>query len=222
MLSTISTIHHEIRQEYGRARLMEPALHADPHTDPIERFAAWLGEAVAAGLHEPNAMTLATAAAQGRPSARMVLLKDFDARGFCFYTNYESRKGRELAENPWAALVFWWGPLERQVRIEGQVHRLTEAESDAYFATRPLGSRLAAWISPQSQVIADRAFLETRLAALQAEYADVPPPRPSHWGGYRLTPTAIEFWQGGPHRLHDRLRYTRAAGDVWTIERLSP
>src|SRR4051812_31517986 len=167
-------------------------------------------------------MTLATVGAQGRPSARVVLLRKLDERGFCFFTNYESRKGQELAANPWAALLFWWGRLERQVRIEGEVERLSEAESDAYYHSRPLGSQLGAWASPQSQVIANRDFLEERLAGLESEYADHAPPRPPFWGGYRLVPTVFEFWQGGPHRLHDRLRYQLQTDGSWQIERLAP
>lgn len=213
----------QIRQEYRRARLMEHAMSRNP----LQLFAAWLAEAIEAELYEPNAMTLATADAQGRPSARMVLLKDFDARGFCFYTNYESRKGHELVENPWAALVFWWGPLERQVRIEGRAQQVSAAESDAYFASRPLGSRLAAWASPQSAVIADRAELEARLAQIEAQYEEAEPPRPPYWGGYRVVPMAMEFWQGGPNRLHDRLRYTVENQDkngvpTWSVQRLAP
>lgn len=211
----------QIRKEYRRERLLETTI--DP--DPIGLFGTWLAEAIAESLHEPNAMTLATADRLGRPSARMVLLKDFDALGFCFFTNYESRKGRDLVENPWAALNFWWGPMERQVRIEGPVERLSDAESDAYYHSRPLGSRLGAWVSPQSQIIPDRAFLENRLAQVESEFAGKQPPRPDYWGGYRLIPHAIEFWQGGPHRLHDRLLYTPGANDanvLWQIQRLSP
>ena len=145
-----------------------------------------------------------------------------DERGFCFFTNYESRKGQDLAANPWAALLFWWGPLERQVRIEGQVEKLSAEESEDYFNTRPKGSRLGAWVSPQSQVIENRQVLEERLAALEAEYADSEPPRPPFWGGYRLVPTEMEFWQGGPNRLHDRLRYVRKVEGGWRLERLAP
>ncbi|MEX1020719.1 MAG: pyridoxamine 5'-phosphate oxidase [Litorilinea sp.] len=214
----MSNAMQEIRKEYHRARLLETIVPDDPQ----ELFSQWLAQAIAAGIHEPNAMTVATADAQGRPSARTILLKDFDARGFCFYTNYTSRKARELAENPWATLLFWWGPLERQVRIEGQVARVAETESDAYFASRPLGARLGAWVSPQSQEIPDRAFLEARLAEVEAEFAGEQPPRPPDWGGYRLMPTALEFWQGGPHRLHDRLIYVRRADGGWDIRRLAP
>jgi pyridoxamine 5'-phosphate oxidase len=200
----------------------EPLRQAEVGDDPFVLFTAWLKEATAAGVHEPTAMTLATAAADGRPSARMVLLRAVDEQGFGFYTNYESRKAGELAENAWAALVFWWPSLHRQVRIEGQVERMSAAESDAYFATRPLGSQLAAWVSPQSRVIGSRAELEERLAELEAEYAGKQPPRPPFWGGFRVAPTVMEFWQGGPHRLHDRLRFTRMEMGGWRLERLAP
>jgi pyridoxamine 5'-phosphate oxidase len=192
---------------------------ADP--DPIRQFRTWFEEALDGGFHEPTAMTLATCTRAGVPSARIVLLKGFDERGFSFFTNYESRKGQELAENPRAALVFYWGELERQVRIEGTVERLLEAESDAYHATRPRGSQLGAWTSWQSEVIAGREVLDERLRELEARFADGPVPRPPHWGGYRLVPQVIEFWQGRPNRLHDRLRYRRDKG-VWVRERLSP
>jgi pyridoxamine 5'-phosphate oxidase len=207
-----------LRIDYRRGRLLEEG--ADP--DPMQTFAAWFAEACAAGLHEPNGMTLATAGANGRPSARIVLLKEVDARGFCFFTHYTGRKGQELAENPWAALVFWWGPLERQVRVEGVVEKLSEAESDAYYHSRPKGSRLGAWVAPQSQPIPNRQLLEARWAALAEEYAEQEPARPPFWGGYRLVPTLLEFWQGGPNRLHDRLRYLRADGEPWRLERLAP
>lgn len=214
--------HHpslaEIRVEYRRGRLTQDKL--DP--DPLVTFAAWFDEARQVKVHEPNAMTLATVGPDGHPSARVVLLKGVDARGFCFFTNYSSRKGDELAVNPWAALVFWWGVLERQVRVEGEVERLTAAESDDYYQSRPKGARLGAWVSAQSQVIPNRQVLETRLAYLEAEYADSDPPRPPYWGGYRVVPTAIEFWQGGTHRLHDRLRYVKTIDGAWRIERLSP
>ncbi len=166
-------------------------------------------------------MTLATATPQGKPAARVVLLKDVDEQGFRFFTNYASAKGEEMAANAQVALCFWWGPLERQVRVEGRVEKLPAAESDAYYNSRPRGSRLGAWVSPQSQVIAERALLEDRLAALEAEYAGHDPERPPHWGGYLVVPDMVEFWQGGPNRLHDRLRYTRA-GDGWRLERLAP
>jgi pyridoxamine 5'-phosphate oxidase len=216
-MSVEQTSHH-LRIEYRRERLLEEQADADPFVT----FAAWFAEAQEVGVFEPNAMTLATADAAGRPSARMVLLKGVDARGFCFYTNYTSRKGRELAENPWAALVFWWGPLERQVRIEGQIEQMAAAESDAYFRSRPRGAQLSAWASAQSSVIPDRQTLEARLHEIEEQYAGQEPPRPPDWGGYRLVPTVIEFWQGGPHRLHDRLQYTRQSDGSWWLARLAP
>jgi pyridoxamine 5'-phosphate oxidase len=190
--------------------------------NPFVTFAEWYRVAQEAELYEPNGMTLATVDADGRPSARIVLMRLFDERGFCFFTNYTSRKGQALAANPWAALLFWWGPLERQVRVEGLTEELTATESDAYYASRPKNSQLGAWVSAQSQPIANRQVLETELAALQQRYADESPPRPSFWGGYRLVPSSFEFWQGGPHRLHDRIRYTRQADETWQIERLAP
>ncbi len=207
----------ELRKEYMRRGLSESEL--DP--DPIRQFQRWFDEATSAGLIEPNAMTLATATRDGHPSARMVLLKGFDARGFVFYTNYESRKGGELEQNPQAALVFFWVELERQVRVEGRVERAAPAESDAYFASRPLGSQIGAWASAQSRVIAGREPLERRTAELEDEYAGREVPRPSQWGGYRVVPHVIEFWQGRPSRLHDRLRYRQKDGG-WIVERLSP
>jgi pyridoxamine 5'-phosphate oxidase len=205
------------RKEYTLTPLDEA--HVD--ADPLVQFGHWFTEAEAADLIEPNAMTLATADSGGRPSARMVLLKGFDERGFVFYTNYGSRKAGELAGNPAAALVFWWPPLQRQVRVEGTVERVSHEESEAYFRTRPLGSRLGAWASAQSQVIAGRDELERRLEALAERYRDGNVPLPPFWGGYRVHPEVIEFWQNRPNRLHDRLRYRRAPGG-WTIERLSP
>ena len=207
------------RKEYERAALDEATIDRDP----LRQFAAWYDAAVAAGVPEPEAMTLSTATADGRPSARIVLLRGFDARGFCFFSNYESRKGRELAANPHAALTFHWADLERQVRIEGTVGRTTDAESEAYFHSRPSTSRIGAWTSPQSAVVADRAALEALFARFRAEYPDdALIPRPAHWGGYRLVPERIEFWQGRPSRLHDRLRFSRAGGGPWTLERLAP
>ena len=207
----------DLRQSYDRSTLDRDDLPADP----LDLFAAWFADAQAAGVPEPNAMTLATATPEGRPSARIVLLKGADARGFSFYTNHESRKGRELDAHPFAALVFWWGPLERQVRIEGRVERVGAAEADAYYASRPRGSRLGAWASPQSMEIPDRSVLDRRLAEAEAAHpADVP--RPAFWGGYRVIAEAVEFWQGRPSRLHDRFLYRRDAAGAWTPVRLAP
>ncbi len=208
----------DLRQEYAAGGLAE----SEAGSDPFALFRRWLEQAMASGLPEPNAMLLATATADGLPSARVVLLKALDERGFTFFTNYDSRKGHELALNPHAALVFPWHALERQVRIEGSVEQVTAAESDDYFVNRPLGSRLGAWASRQSEVIPDRAFLERRHAELMAQYPDGQVPRPEFWGGYRVLPTTIEFWQGRPSRLHDRIRFTLTAGNAWQRERLSP
>lgn len=208
----------ELRREYAHTGLNEH--DADP--DPFRQFARWFGEALAAGATEPNAFTLATATREGLPSARVVLLKGFDERGFAFYTNYESRKGVELAENPAAAMVFYWSGLERQIRIIGRVTRLSREESDAYFRSRPTGSRLGAWASAQSRPIPGRAVLEERLRQLEAEHPDGDIPLPPFWGGFRVAPAEFEFWQGRPNRLHDRLRYRREENDSWSIERLSP
>ena len=195
---------------------------ADVDRNPFRLFDAWFAQAVDAKLPEPNTMTLATVDSRGRPSARIVLIKGVDERGFMFFTNYESRKGRELADNPHASLLFYWIELERQVRIEGTVVKASPAESDQYYESRPLGSRIGAWASEQSQVIESRAVLEAREREISAKYGEHPP-RPPHWGGYRLIPDAIEFWQGRPSRLHDRLLYTRAVeGGDWQLARLSP
>jgi pyridoxamine 5'-phosphate oxidase len=193
---------------------------ADVDPNPFRQFDKWFKQALDAQLPEPNTMTLATVDPRGRPSARIVLIKGVDERGFVFFTNYESRKGRELADNPHASLLFYWIELERQVRIEGTVVKTSDAESDTYFASRPVGSRIGAWASEQSKAIESRAVLEAREHEFSAQYGDNPP-RPPHWGGYRLIPDAIEFWQGRPSRLHDRMFYTRSGTD-WTIARLSP
>ncbi|HEX5850078.1 MAG TPA: pyridoxamine 5'-phosphate oxidase [Rubrobacter sp.] len=206
-----------LRREYTRSGLDEATMQPDP----MVQFEAWFENVVEANLHEPNAMILATASDDGRPSARTVLLKGYDGRGFVFYTNYEGRKARDLEANPSCALLFYWGELERQVRVEGRASRLPSRESDAYFASRPRGSRLGAWASEQSRPVRDRSVLEERIKALEAEYQDREIPRPPFWGGYRVEPEAIEFWQGRENRLHDRIAYRREEG-VWRLERLQP
>jgi pyridoxamine 5'-phosphate oxidase len=206
----------DLRLEYKRGELDES--HAD--ADPIRQFSRWWDEALAAEVAEANAMTLATASAAGVPSARTVLLKGFDDRGFVFFTNYESRKGDEIGANPRAALLFFWRELERQVRIEGPVERVADDESDTYYRSRPLTSRIGAWASPQSRVISGRAWLLARAAEMGLRHGPSPS-RPPFWGGYRVQPTMLEFWQGRPSRLHDRLLYTRTA-ERWARARLAP
>jgi pyridoxamine 5'-phosphate oxidase len=208
----------ERRKDYQRFNLLEE----DVDPDPLRQFGSWFGEASLSEVPEVNAMALATATPEGHPSVRMVLLRGFDERGFTFFTNYESRKARELEENPRAALVMFWHELERQVRIEGRVERVSDEESDRYFHGRPAGSRIGAWASPQSRVIAGRDALEALYAEAEARYPEGAIPRPSNWGGYRVIPDAIEFWQGRPNRLHDRLLYTRLPEGGWLIERLAP
>jgi pyridoxamine 5'-phosphate oxidase len=207
----------DLRRDYTLAGLSE----ADAGDDPFALFHAWFDAAVSAGLPDPNAFTLATATPDGRPSARVVLLKHLDDRGFTFFTNYQSRKAGELAANPHAAMVFLWDELERQVRVEGTAEVVTAEESDAYFRVRPVGSRLGAWASPQSRVIPSREHLERLMAEAGEAFAGGDPPRPPHWGGYRVVPAVVEFWQGRPSRLHDRVRFRRAAGG-WERERLAP
>ena len=214
--SSTATDIAALRKSYERAELDEAASDANP----LQQFEKWLREAIAGQLAEPNAMTLATVSADGRPSTRVVLIKGYDARGIVWYTNYQSRKGTELAGNPHAALQLHWVELERVVRIEGRVELASTEESDAYYATRPLDSRLGAWASPQSQVIGSRAVLVANAAKAALQHG-LTPPRPPHWGGLRLVPQAWEFWQGRKSRLHDRLRY-RQDGSAWVRERLAP
>jgi pyridoxamine 5'-phosphate oxidase len=207
----------DLRKSYERAELNEDASHADP----LKQFDQWLGEAIQAQVPEPNAMTVATVGSDLRPSTRIVLIKGFDARGIVWYTNYASRKGQQLAGNPYAALQFHWIELERVVRIEGVVEKVSDAESDAYFHSRPLDSRIGAWASPQSEVIAGRGVLVANAAKYGAKFM-LQPPRPPHWGGYRLKPDHWEFWQGRKSRLHDRLRYSLQGEGGWLRERLAP
>ena len=207
----------DLRKDYSHASLSE----ADVDPDPLRQFSTWFHQALDAGIPEANAMSVATVGDDGRPSSRILLIKDFDSDGFTWFTNYASRKGRELQAHPYAALLFHWVELERQVRIEGRVERLPDAQSDAYFQSRPLQSRLGALASAQSEPIADRLLLEQQFAEAEAEFGDEPT-RPAHWGGYRLVPDRVEFWQGRPSRLHDRILYTRQPDGAWRRERLQP
>lgn len=207
----------DLRKEYTLNGLDQ----SDVLPNPIAQFQLWFDAALNAGVHEPNAMHVATIGPDQRPVGRIVLVKGIDERGFTFYTNYDSRKGQELTAHPVASLTFFWPELERQVRIEGRVEKVSEAESDAYFNSRPRGSQLGAWVSAQSEVIASREVLDVRQRELEAQFANQLIPRPPHWGGFRVVPDRMEFWQGRPSRLHDRIRY-RIEGDDWVIERLSP
>jgi len=207
-----------LRSEYAAHGLRR----ADLHSDPTKQSSAWFAAALAADIRDANAMTLATATPDGRPSARIVLLKGFDERGFVFFTNYLSEKGRQLEANPSAALVFYWVQLERQVRISGVVEQTSREDSAAYFHSRPLGSQLSAWASKQSQVVDARQILDSRLEQMKERYYTGEIPLPPHWGGYRVNPETIEFWQGRPNRLHDRFRYSRQPEGAWKIDRLAP
>lgn len=218
LIQTMNPINFsELRKEYQQQTLHE----AEVAANPITQFQKWFEQAVAAQLAHPEAMTLATATREGKPSARIVLLKSVDERGFSFFTNYESRKSHELAQNAHASLVFWWNELERQVRIEGRVERVSAQESDDYFRTRPRGSQIGAWASAQSETLPNREALEKNARDFEEKFGEAEIPRPPHWGGFRLTPHAIEFWQGRLNRLHDRIRY-RLRNDDWLIERLAP
>lgn len=207
-----------LRHEYDAHGLRR----ADLHSDPFKQFGAWFAAALAADIRDVNAMSLATATPDGKSSVRIVLLKGFDERGFTFFTNYDSEKGKHLEANPYAALVFFWPKLERQVRVSGSVERTSREDSAAYFHSRPPGARLGAWVSKQSAVIDSRQILDARLEQMEERFEDGEIPLPPHWGGYRLSPDQIEFWQGRPNRLHDRFRYSRRADGTWQIDRLAP
>ena len=214
----MSTSNDSLNKQYRLSELKE----SDLNPDPIAQFRVWYEEALKAEFIHTNAFTLATSTPDGKPSARQLLLKDFDNNGFVFYSNSESKKGHDLSDNPFAALCFWWDKLERQVRVEGLIKMVSDIEADQYFSTRPLGSQIGAWASDQSSVIPDRKFLEDRVKKFEAKYKDKEIPRPSHWNGYRLVPESIEFWQGRDNRLHDRLRYRLQEDGKWLIERLAP
>ena len=207
-----------LREEYSQHSLLESQVAPDP----IEQFKAWFQDAMNEEIQEPNIMTLATASPDGKPSARIVLLKGVSDKGFTFFTNYNGRKGKELTANPHCALVFFWQALQRQVRVEGRAHKITGPESDGYFQSRPRGSQLGAWASPQSERIPDRDSLERMLESIEAKWESGPIPRPEFWGGFRLVPTLLEFWQGRPSRLHDRIQYVRDEQGEWQMDRLAP
>lgn len=208
----------DIRKDYRLKNFSE----ADAAADAIQQFTAWWNDAIASEIDEVNALTLATATRDGKPSARIVLLKGYDENGFVFFTNYKSNKGEELAQNPQACMVFFWKELERQVKIEGLIEKVSEKESDEYYFSRPVGSQVGAWCSPQSSVISGRNVIEENVKKYEAQFASTPITRPAHWGGYRLKPQLVEFWQGRPSRLHDRLQYTLEVSGSWKIERLAP
>ena len=218
-MTTEPSVPAAMRRDYTeRGALLE----TDMAADWMRQFAIWFAEAVAFGLPEPNAMVVGTADRSGRPSSRTVLLKEYAASGFVFFTNYASRKGTDLRDNPYASLVFPWFPMQRQVIVAGGVERVTRAETEAYFASRPRGSQLGAWASPQSRVLPDRAAVEAGLSAAVERFGDGPVPAPPHWGGFRVLPETVEFWQGRSNRLHDRLRYRRTGQPGWIVERLAP